>query len=192
MSFDAACAEACAAAYIDPATWTAGDAFAIVSQSDDLHIVAFRGSESLRDWLVDFSLRPAWHPQLGWCHEGFLADVMQIAPQMIAELAGKRVALAAHSKGAECLIFGALMLLAGHPPEAIVTFGAPRVGFGKLRDILNPIDIRQYHNGNDPVPAILPEIFGWRHAREPLIQYGPCTLDPFDSHFLASYRALLP
>jgi hypothetical protein len=194
MTFDAACADACAVAYLDPPTWQAGDAYAVISQSDDITIVAFRGTESLADFVIDFSFRPAWHDDLGWCHEGFLSDVTAIAPQMLAEIAGKRVAVTGHSKGGgEALIFAGLMVASGHIPETVVTFGAPRPGFSKLRDLLLPIrSIPQYRHGNDPVPPMIPEILFYRHAREPLIQFGTYTFDPFDCHCLASYRAALP
>lgn len=193
MTDIAAYAEACAAVYADPVTWHIGSAHVLIAENAGLYIVSFRGSQDLADWLIDFTMRPVWHPVLGWCHSGFLNDVLGVSDRMLADLAGKRVVVTGHSKGgAEAVIFAGLMVASGHPPEAVVTFGAPRAGFAMLRDVLNTTAVIQFRNGNDPVPEVLPEIAFWRHAREPLQAIGTWTFDPFDSHLMESYRKALP
>lgn len=190
---DRVLAAACAAAYCDPVTWERDDAHVLLAESDGVHIVAFRGTANARDWIVDFDARPKLHPGLGWCHAGFLDDVLGVADQMRLDLAGARVIVTGHSKGgAEALIFAGLLALAGQAPEAVVTFGAPRAGYATLGAVLDQVAVRQYRHGHDPVPSLPPEMSGWRHVREPLLQIGQPSRDPISDHFIASYQAALP
>jgi hypothetical protein len=189
---DVALAAACEAAYADPVTWERGNAHVLLAESEGRHVVAFRGTANARDWLVDFEASPKLHPGLGWCHAGFLDDVLGVADQMRADLAGERVVVTGHSKGgAEALIFAGLLVLAGQAPEAVVTFGAPRAAFATLGEVLDQVPVRQYRHGNDPVPLVPLELAGWRHAREPLLQIGQPCLDPIADHFIAGYRKAL-
>jgi hypothetical protein len=192
-----------AAAYTGTPTWTQGDAFVYGTELNDarlgkITVVAWRGTADPEDLLHDSDVIPVNDPDLGMCHAGFLSDVNGVAAGIISDLNGKQVLLTGHSKGgAEVLIFGAKLLVANSPPLAIVTFGAPRAGFAKLRDTLSAVQtIRQYRNGNDPVtqvPFLVVPMEGdlYMHARS-LLSIGQPALDPLDDHPIASYRAALP
>jgi hypothetical protein len=192
VTLDAACAAAAATSYTDPVTWERGNCHVLLAESDGYHVIAFRGTASIADWLVDFEASPKLHAALGWCHDGFLDDVLGVSEQMLADLAGKRVVVTGHSKGgAEALIFAGLMVVAAQAPEAVVTFGAPRPAYAKLGEVLAGVAVREYRHGNDPVPEVLPEIAGWRHVREPLIQIGKPEPDAISDHFIEGYRKAL-
>jgi hypothetical protein len=156
-----------------------------------------RGLEGIEDVLRDLSAAPRHaelFPAIGLCHGGFLAGVEAVAQDMMADLRGARVILAGHSLGgAMALIFGAMLTVAGRTPVAIVGFGAPRAGFGKLRHILRAVPIvRCYRNGLDPIPA-LPWWLPWWPYRQPcaLVAVGAPGPIPIGDHHIASYRASL-
>jgi lipase (class 3) len=191
-----------AAAYAGVPTWTQGDAFVYATDLNDaqlgnITVVAWRGTADPEDLLHDADVIPEDDPDLGMCHAGFLEDVNGVAGRITSDLSGKRVVLTGHSKGgAEALIFGAKLLVANAPPLMIVTFGAPRAGFAKLRDTLSAVNtIRQYRNGNDPVtqvPFLVVPMAGdlYMHAR-PLLSIGQPAPNPLDDHRIAGYQAAL-
>lgn len=190
---DVALVAAAEASYDRPVTWERGDCRAILGELDGgRHVVAFPGSENLLDWITDIEAVPVLDPALGWCHRGFLADARGIAYQITHDLMGCKVVVTGHSKGgADGLVFAALARLAGLDIEAVVTFGAPCAGFDQLRRHLADIPIRQYRNGHDPVPGLLPAAAGWRHAREPLVAIGTPAPLAVEDHLVAAYRRAL-
>lgn len=189
MSLDMALLDACAQAYLAPVTWERGNCHALLAEVAGQHVVAFRGTANTRDWLVDFDAAPMLHAGLGWCHQGFLESVLGVADQIRADLAGERLIVTGHSKGgAEALIFAGLLVLAGQAPAAVVTYGAPRAAYASLGEILDQVPVRQYRHGHDPVPLVPPELAGWRHVREPLIQLPQPSLDPIADHLLVPTR----
>jgi fermentation-respiration switch protein FrsA (DUF1100 family) len=181
-----------AGSYGAQATVVAGDVHAVITQAPGVAVVAFRGTvpSSWADWLRDFEAWPVRHEGMGWCHRGFLDGGMDLWPALQPLIAGRRVILTGHSLGgALAIITAGLMTLAGNPPEALVTFGAPRVGGSALRQLLAPIPIRQYRNGNDPVPDV-PLLY--EHVRLPLIEVGhPDLFDPLECHSCTGYGRLL-
>lgn len=202
---DVELAAASATAYADPATWERGDCHAVLASTAGTHIIAFRGTADVMAWLIDFEAIPKLHPQLGFCHAGFLDDVMGIADQILADLPPGPYVVTGHSKGgAEALIFAAIATLRGRPPIAVVTFGAPRAAFAKLGDVLDMLPVRQYRHANDPVPSYPLADAGWRHWHEPIVSlieiiepgaslvtgYGSAVVDlvrHVPDHFIAGY-----
>jgi triacylglycerol lipase len=178
------------------------DVHVCATDREGVTVVLFRGTtlrglEGVEDVLRDLSAAPRYaelFPAIGFCHSGFLAGVEAVAQDMMADLRGARVILAGHSLGgAMALIFGAMLAVAGRTPTGIVTFGAPRAGFGKLRRTLRSVPVlRCYRNGQDPVPA-LPWWLPWWPYQQPraLIAVGVPGPMPIGDHHIASYRASL-
>ena len=57
---------------------------------------------------------------------------------------------------------------------------------------LQPIAVRQYRRGNDPVPLVpfdVPPFLQFLNARDPLIAIGVAQSDPFACHAIAGYVA---
>lgn len=134
-------------------------------------ILAFRGSESVRDWIVNMKFTMTDFPP-GAIHTGF-SSIRSFWPQVRAELSEqeaerKRLWLTGHSLG------GAYAMLAAHllaetdfTITSLVTYGQPLVGD---RDFADPLHLAlrdRYHRfiyQNDIVARIPPSWFGYRHA----------------------------
>ena len=84
---------------------------------------------------------------------------------------------------------GALLADENHPPQRILTPGAPKVGFPAYASALGCVEMVQYRRGNDPVPEVPLALPGlpWMHARLPLIEVGAPQDDPFSCHHCPGY-----
>jgi hypothetical protein len=163
---------------------------------DGLTVIAFRGSIAPHDWALDFQAIPTVdheatnHPTLGFIHSGFLAGALALTPQIAMAVAGKPYALTGHSLGgALALVVAGLLVDAGHAPERVATFGAPKVGFSSFVEALKDVPIAQYRRGNDIVPLVpfwLPN-FPYEHARLPLIRVGVPQANPAQCHHIGGY-----
>lgn len=189
---DVVLAEACQSAYDDPASVERGDCHISLSQSGGVLIVAFRGSQDVSDWVTNFDADAEDDPQLGPVHDGYHKNVIGIFGYVkpIIDAHGLWVATGHSKGGGECLLFAGLMTAVGNAPIAICTLGAPKVGGDRLAEVLSPVAVHQYRNGNDPVP-LLPPHPTWRHVR-PLIEIGQLNLFPdIADHFVANYLEAL-
>jgi Lipase (class 3) len=206
MISDLDCARACADTYNLPPTLpvpqTGVDCRINVIDNDGegAVIVAFRGSVTAEDWARDFICAPIAdraHPQLGSCHAGFLDGAESIVDAVLQQLGYSSAAwpriITGHSLGgALALGVGALLTVAGKPPSAIVTFGAPRFGMDKFVAAIASVTVRQYRRGNDPVPLVpfdVPPLLNFLDARDPLIAIGAAQRDPFACHAIGGYVA---
>jgi hypothetical protein len=196
MISDLAFAQFCAATYSEPPTLpvpSTGADVRVAATSEGM-VVAFRGSVTAEDWARDFICAPVVDrddPQLGRCHAGFLDGAKSVLAAIMAAVGGGPFYLAGHSLGgALALGVGALMVCSGKPPAAIITFGAPRFGMAKFVATLQPMPVRQYRRGNDPVPLIpfdVPPFIEFLDARDPLIAIGAAQRDPFSCHAIEGY-----
>jgi len=78
-------------------------------------------------------------------------------------------------------------------PLAIITFGAPRAGFARLRRVLSKLPIEQYRFGEDLVPTLpwaLWPLLRYAHVRAP-IAIGTSTGDALADHHIANYVGAL-
>jgi hypothetical protein len=198
MISDLTFAQCCAATYDEPPTLpvpATGTDVRISAVADGI-VVAFRGSVTAEDWARDFICAPVMDredPQLGLCHAGFLDGAASVVAAIAAAVGSNKCYLTGHSLGgALALGVGALLICSGKSPEAIVTFGAPRYGMAKFVAALQPIAIRQYRRGNDPVPLVpfdVPPLLEFQNARDPLIAIGEAQHDPFACHAIDGYLA---
>ena len=105
----------------------------IVDGEDDIAYVVFRGSDELRDWLLNARMNLVPYAG-GKVHAGFLAHYMSLRDNLFNELAKKRnreIIFVGHSLGAIggifCAVDQRLDALECRGTK-IVTFGGPRVG----------------------------------------------------------------
>lgn len=164
--------------------------FVALDPTNELIVVSFRGSNTLRNWLLDV-LFVAAACDLGdgcYAHAGFLAAWESVKS---ATYAGVEAALAeqptypivvtGHSLGAAvATLAGATLRDDGYPCD-IYTFGSPRVS--KLNHHIDYADPYQVGNNvlatyvseqtggeyrvthlDDPVPRLPPILFGYRHT----------------------------
>ena len=139
----------------------------------DIDVIILRGSVTQQDWFRDldamtnpfpgtlkrledvlhyigFALdeKPLSHPFLGPVHPGFFAGMEDAFAAMRPRL-GRKTIVAGHSLGAaRAAILTGLMVHAGIPPMACVTFGQPRPGFPPLAQLIADVPQRSYQNGS--------------------------------------------
>ena len=193
-------AQLCADAYTAPPTWQRTpdrlrtDVRACRFQEGGWTVVAFPGTDDIGDALLDARACPRLDPEMGFIHAGFLEAIQGLSVALLSGLGdsarGGRLVLTGHSLGgALALLAGALFTLHSGRPAQLVTFGAPRVGMGKLVRILRAVPmLREYRNGGDPVTQV--PCWPYRHVRA-LIPIGrPALIDAEDHHIAAYISAL--
>jgi len=179
-------------------TVEAGGTEVLIKTVRKITVFAFRGTTfDGVDILTDLRACPWWSKEVGtFVHKGFLEGVRAIWP--LLPMSGPNpgeIVLTGHSKGgAEAILLGAFMVQCGIPVAQIETFGAPRVGFSGLGEILKGVLGNRNRLGNDIVPTRpLPFPIPYRHDRElKETPDGDDNFDPFENHRIADYcKAML-
>lgn len=137
--------------------------------NDEQVLVAFRGTESIRDLLHDLTFRKTPYPFGGKVHQGFYRaaeSVFDQVIQIVKRLKGRRIIVCGHSLGA------ALAAITAHGLRrkmirihAVYLFGCPRVFNAAAADTYDsdlPSTYRYFHNC-DVVPRVPPAWMGYRH-----------------------------
>lgn len=131
------------------------------------HILAFKGTDSLHDWVGNFTMLPSKWQYGGIVHKGFIDAYTLIENYVKLGAENKsKIYITGHSLG------GALSILAtteiGKSVSAVYTFGAPKVGDKAFNDLLKNIPIYRIANENDIVTKIPPikNIMNIEHAGE--------------------------
>jgi hypothetical protein len=138
----------------------------------------------LADIMDDISFFPSLTRRLGVVPRGFYQATRDLIAERIwwPEIANS--VIVGHSLGgAVALMLAALGVHRNARPALVLTFGAPRVGFRKISNLLSRVFVIQYKLGNDPVPDLPPL---YQHPRSLIHLGGPC-IDPFECHKLGSY-----
>ena len=180
----------CQRAY-DECTVSANDTEVLIVERDEFLILAFRGTTfDHHDIIKNMRAFPWWASEVGgFVHKGFLVGARSIWPHLQRyPLRSKPTVLAGHSKGgAEAGEVAAMMTLSGYPPILLETFGAPRVGFGWIEDVLKGIPGNRYRLGADIVPTVPHRFpFPYRHDRD--VTLLPVEIEHrFHNHRIADY-----
>jgi predicted lipase len=172
--------------------------------ADGSIVIAFRGTEGLEEWLLDFDFFPVPFADCKGCevHQGFYAGWQALKPSMLASLAEYNAASApaiyvtGHSLGAAMANVAAYDLLHSFPNyqwSDFYNFGQPRIGNDAYsasytalvtnRSATNAGQsaYRVVHH-QDPVPQLPPQEFGFRHStvevwyNEPSTDYMVCSV----------------
>ena len=174
----------------DAATDTQG----YVLVNDELVLVVFRGTESIKDWMTDVKVKKQVtnHPYyIGnfAVHRGFLAAFNGIVEQLrdlkheTDVFRGYReVAFTGHSLG------GALAMIAAmtfdNTVSNVITFGQPRVGNGAFAEMYRKLlgsKTTRIVNGLDAVTLMPPWLLGYRHVKGHVVfidASGKVLIDP--------------
>ena len=139
----------------------------------DYHAVAFRGSTTIEDWYRDFQGLMIQDPELGGVETGFVRGIRDVLANVGDEVDGAapQLYITGHSLGAaRALLFAALVAAQGHTRSLrrVSVFGSPRPGGKRIIDLLAPVEVNSYKNGNDPVcdvPFEIPVFEPYRHPR---------------------------
>lgn len=136
--------------------WIIDDVVVGHTKIDDADVIVLRGSVTAEDWARDADAMPEWHPQLGYCHAGFLAGMDSVFAKVKIAVGGK-VIITGHSLGgARARILAGLFAVNGIPVDTVCTFGSPKPAFPNLARIIEKAGITHvsYRNRNDPVPMM--------------------------------------
>ncbi len=151
--------------------------------------VVFRGTNALRDWLVDGDEEMVDDPVLGIkVHRGFhavterLFSKIESALKKDSTLGIKKIYVTGHSLGGAMAVLTAAYIRKNHPDfhyTQCITFGQPKVtngpGLKKLMDL--GINLIRVVNNNDPV-AVVPPADGFQ-----IYETGRDLLDPKKRHY---------
>lgn len=187
MNFDSKICKQLSAASLDVYVSRYGDIYeptldlsARIIKLSSKTILVFRGTISLRNWLVDLYAFPN---ALG-IHTGFYNAWMLLRRRVLAELPhDKPIYVTGHSLG------GALAVLAAQyvSPEAIYTFGQPRVAHPDA--LLSNAPHFRIVDKEDIVPHVPGLLAGYRHRGELVFfpDIGPVEYNPPEWRQLASH-----
>lgn len=144
------------------------------TKEDGAMILAFRGTESLKDWMSDVDIHLVNGP-VGKVHEGFQCALNTVWRTLWKFLNDKFVRgqrslwITGHSLGAALatLATAKIRLEQGHPVSGLYTFGCPRVGndeFSRAFDQDFWAKTYRFVNNNDVVPRIPFRLLNYRHV----------------------------
>lgn len=141
--------------------------FAALIRGEGFHIVAFRGTQGLRDWLGNIDIRPReWEPGRGRVHSGFwnaLEEIWAPLSAALASLAGP-VFFTGHSLGAALAVLAAARIDTAHRPRAVYGYGCPRSGDQRFADTYPDVPVYRVVNNRDIVGAsAAPAVQARRH-----------------------------
>ena len=173
----------------DAGTDTQG--YVAVRRTDDslgMAVVAFRGTQQIRDWLTNLDAAtaplksddPENMQLLANVHKGFNAALRSVYDQIEEHLEGNHdlpLYITGHSLGG-ALASLATWYLGGEKLAACYTFGAPRSGDDGLTDRFRT-PIYRIVNGADPVPFVPPS--GWTiEILKILLRFFGTVIGPLD------------
>ncbi len=140
-------------------------------------VIAFRGSESTLDWIVDFLFLPVALPPR---HLGFMMAWWSVRGRVTHFLERHRadfdaLELCGHSLGGAVAKVAAFDLAAAYPIDAVLTLGAPRAFWGwgarsyNAKKTANDRPLgdltRSFVNGSDIVAKVPPWFVGYIHTK---------------------------
>jgi endonuclease G len=154
-----------------------GDTQGFVAQTSDIVLVAFRGSESLGDWLGNLNLLSTQRPY-GSVHRGFFLGFELVHAKITQALSQgatgtKRIWLTGHSLGGALATIAAAELRETVAITGIHTCGQPRIGNSQFKEFMRAHfgdRFFRFVNDDDIVPQVPP---GYEHVGN---------LIHFDSH----------
>lgn len=145
---------------------------AYVFRNNDDCIVACRGTEpsELNDLKADVDATSVLSETVGRVHRGFKKEVDDLWPQLEKQLIHntKTLWFTGHSLGGAMATICAGRCFLSHissSPEALYTFGSPRVGNKRYVHHVD-LDHHRWVNNNDIVTRVPPTWFGYRHTGE--------------------------
>jgi hypothetical protein len=138
-------------------------AFLARDPATPLSVLAFRGTGvNIRDVTTDLhALLVPWSAG-GQVHQGFaeaLTGAWEAVAAALAPVTGRRL-FTGHSLGAAL----ATLAASRHSPQALYTYGSPRVGDLAFAEAVTSVDHHRYVNCCDIVCRVPPEDLSYRHS----------------------------
>ena len=149
----------------------AQDSQTAIFESDDEIIVAFRGTDSRKEWRRNMLFRRKSIPgHEGKWHRGFTKGFFQVIPNLISYLSGslKPVTFVGHSLGGAFAQLAAARLDKIVDVASVVTFGSPRVANKLAADTFNnnfsKRPVVHFKNLGDEIPHLPPLLLGYHET----------------------------
>lgn len=170
---------------------TGWDTQCFVAANDTDVVVAFRGTESIKDWVTDckfFRRKVGGFP--GEIHDGFgdafYASCQQLREALWDVMQNRRIWVTGHSLGGALATLAAYDIVRGGKEiSGCYTFGQPRVGnpeFASNYDSNPVLRLRTFRlvHENDIVPRVPGLLIGYRHCGRELFldSFGHVDVDP--------------
>lgn len=161
-------------AYEKPTIEVYTGAAAIVMETENAYVIAFRGSRSIQDFVCDAEF-PRTPTSFGGVHYGFYRDIESIMPRIYSTSVDvysqsykKPIVITGHSLGGALAILCARALAERNVPVlAVYTFGQPRVGdfeFAAGYDAVLADQTYRVVNQCDIVPRVPGILCGFRNV----------------------------
>jgi hypothetical protein len=177
--------------------WVIGGVVIAHQKVDGTDVLVLRGSTTAGDWVRDAESIPMWHPQLGFCHAGFLKDIDDVFA-VVRSVVGSKVIITGHSLGgARARILAALFACSGVKVDiTLCVFGSPKPAFVNLQRIIEKSGMvhMSFRNRNDVVPTLPAILPLWCHTESwQDVDAAPAAdnLEPLRDHSIDLYVAAL-
>ncbi len=135
-------------------------------EDNPFHIVVFRGTADIRNWITNISVTTTKVPGYGKVHQGFWSAVNTLSDAMETELAAVDTPIyyAGHSLGGALAILMSIKKM----PCAVYTLGSPRVGNGDFAEATRDFSIYRLVNHLDVVPTLptAGPVYKYQHTGE--------------------------
>jgi hypothetical protein len=127
-------------------------------------VLVFRGTQESQDWLINLNTLPTRWLGGGRVHRGFKQAWENVWSTVEPYLSTLKVPIfyTGHSLGAAL----ATLAAAKRPPQALYTFGTPRVGDAEFSKIFANIKAYRVVNHRDLVATVPPTALGFCHVGE--------------------------
>lgn len=153
-------------------TWDTNNVIVGLAKIGEQDVLVMRGTEAdhIDDWLRDFTAVPEWHPQLGYCHTGFLIGMDDVFAE-VRSVAVNPIITGHSLGGARARILAGLYAYNNNPYVSVTVFGSPKPAFMNLARILEKSGKphTSYRNRNDVVPTVpltLPPFLDFVHTEQ--------------------------
>lgn len=146
----------------DAETFSTESTFGFVTSNKDHVVLAFRGTDDVKDWISNLTISVVKVPGGGKVHQGFAELLDSIWDPVMKKLekrwAGQQTFwITGHSLGGALATLATKRLPQGWKPFATHTFGQPRVGEQKFAGNYRFNHFR-FVNNDDLVPTLPPRI----------------------------------
>lgn len=151
MTLSLTCAQMCALTYehvektvkvnetfFETMVFGVENAAGIVFENDRFVIIAFRGTDDVKDMCSDIRIAPSPFKNAGMVHSGFLSEYQKVKPVVESVVLGtrKQIIFTGHSLGGSIAYLAACDFI-DQRPLVVVTFGMPRTAAYQF--IINPL-----------------------------------------------------
>lgn len=170
------------------------DCQVLIVDKKDKYVLAFRGSESITDWTMNFKISKEDFHGMSYVHSGFMNQYNSVRLQILKTINQDRekpILCCGHSLGGALSTICALdlSLLTQRENVSCVTFGSPRVGDKYFRNVFATHVKKSFRicNSFDMIPH-LPLRIHYKHVNKYICIKSEFSWNIFKYHSMDTYR----